>query len=372
MKRSANVLSILLIVAGFAFTSCKQDYRLIAGGFTEKDGEKGLAVFDFNSRNGDLTLVSESDVGPSPSYFCYSKKNSMFYVLNEVMEFNGTFGGGLTSLRYDNAKGEFEKKGEMLIPYGGPCFISMSADSSYLFIASYPNGSVSVVKLDDSGIPSSVTDTILYYKPEPDLSHAHMIMNDPAGKHVYVTDLGLNRIYIYNFDTATGRLNQLQNGVVRLPDDSGPRHFSFNADGSKLYVINELGSTIMTFGVDEDGGLVLLQTLKSTGKDFLMDNFCADLHPDKSGKYLYGSNRGENTIVTFSVGDEGLLTLAGQTSCGGDWPRNFTIDPSGKYVLVANQKSDSISVLKIDRTSGIPSKLVSGAKMTKPACLKFY
>lgn len=370
MKKYFQYICPVLILLGFSFTGCTEDYRLLVGGFT-KPGEKGLSVFEFNKGNGNLKLISQSDVGPSPSYFCYSAGNGLLYTLNEVMEFNGIFGGGLTTLKYDARNGLFEKMNEILIPYGGPCNISMSADSGFLFVANYPNGSVAVIKLDNKGIPESITDTILYVKSSPDDSHAHMIINDPAGKRVYVTDLGLDRILIYDFDINNGKLNLVNNGIISLPKGSGPRHFVFNNEGSKMYLINELGSTVMVFNVDEKEGLILVQTLPTVRKGFMGNNYCADIHIGKSGKFLYGSNRGENTIVTFRIGSDGLLNLAGHTSCGGDWPRNFVIDPSGRFILVGNQKSDSISVFKIDKTTGLPKEPARQFRVTAPACLKF-
>jgi len=359
-----------IIFFGVLFTSCKEDYRLFVGGFN-KPGEKALAVFEFNSRNGDLKLISEADVGPNPSYFYYSRERHMFYALNEVMQFNGTFGGGLTTFKYDTETSDFEKLNEMLIPYAGPCYISSSPDSGFLFIANYPNGSVVVVKLDDSGIPETITDTILYVKEDPDVSHAHMIMSDPAGKRIYVTDLGLDRILTYDFEEDAGKLIPTENGITEVPKGSGPRHFTFNKDGSKLYVINELGSKMMVFNVDVNNGLQLLQTLPTPRESYEENNYCADIHIGNSGKFLYGSNRGDNSIVTFRIGSDGLLTLAGHTSCGGDWPRNFVIDPSGKFILVGNQKSNDISVFKIDKKTGLPVEPAKQVKITAPACLKF-
>jgi 6-phosphogluconolactonase len=363
MKNPGKIIPIILLFA--ALISCKKEYTLFVGGFTKKDGDRGMSVFNFNARNGDLRLLSESDVGPNPSYFCFSKKDSLFYINNEVMQFRGSFGGGLSTFSYDPETHEFSKQDELLIPYGGPCFISMSSDSGYLFLANYPNGSVAVVKLNSNGIPESITDTILYMKAEPDASHAHMILEDPSETHVYVTDLGLDRIVTYNFDATEGRLIQAENGITSVPKGSGPRHFVFNKDGSKLYVINELGSKMMVFNVEQEKGLSLLQTLPTTSEGFNMDNYC-------DGQFLYGSNRGENSIVTFRIGQDGMLTLAGHSSCGGNWPRNFVIDPTGKYILVGNQKSDFISVLKIDKRTGLPSDTVNKVSVKGPACLKFY
>lgn len=371
MKRNKALICSFILFAAILATSCTKNPRLFASGFNN-DGEKGLSVFEFNKRNGSLNLISENNIGQNPSYFCYSDKRGLFYTINEVMEFNGEFGGGVTTLRYDPERSEFTKMNEMLIPYGGPCFISFSPDSSYLFIANYPNGSVAVVKLDENGVPLNVTDTILYDKKEPDRSHAHMILQDPAGKYVYVTDLGLNKIYIYTFDSSSGKLNRIENGLVSLPAGTGPRHFTFNAEGSKLYLINELGSTIMVFNVNVNGSLDLLQTVPTLGEGFIERNACGDIHIGKDGRFLYGSNRGENTIVVFKIGDDGLLTLAGRVPCGGKWPRNFVIDPSGKFLLVGNQQTNEISIFKIDKKTGMPEKAGENYPRIGAACLKFY
>jgi 6-phosphogluconolactonase len=366
------LLTFLAFLSLMLLLSCSSEpTRLFVGGFTTRD-PKGLSVYDFNQRNGELKLISHSDVGPSPSFFCYSGKKKLFYTLNEVMDFNGVFGGGLTTLKYDAKDGSFEKKNELLIPYGGPCYISMSPDSGFLFIANYPNGSVAVVKLDDNGIPATITDSLVYYRVAPRPSHAHMILNNPSGSKIYVTDLGLDRIMIYNFDRNSGKLNWAGADTVTVPTGSGPRHFTFNANGSKMYVINELGSKIMVFDVEENGGLKLLQTLSTFRPDFIENNYCAEIAIGKNGKFLYGSNRGENSIVTFSIGTDGLLTLAGHTSCGGDWPRSFVIDPSGKFLLVGNQKSDQVSVFKLNKNTGLPVEPAKQYSSKTPAYLKFF
>lgn len=366
------MIRISSFLMAFVFSAmlicCKQpDTRLLVGSFT-KPGEKGLSIYDFNTRNGELTPVSQVDVGPNPSYFCYSQKNNILYVANEVMEFMSEFGGGLTTYRINGENATFEKLNEMRIPYGGPCYISMSPDSGYLFIANYPNGSVAVVRLNSSGIPDEITDTILYNKSEPDASHAHMIMNDPSGEKIYVTDLGLDRIIRYDFDTDRGELIPLD--TLSVEEGYGPRHFVFGNNGANLYVINELGSKISVFNVLSQPELK--QTVSTVRDGFILDNFCADIHLSNDGKYLYGSNRGENTIVTFAVQGDGTLKLAGHSACGGNWPRNFTLDPSGKFLLVGNQKSDSIAVFRLDEKTGIPMEPADKHYVTAPACLKFY
>jgi 6-phosphogluconolactonase len=370
MKKGLVLIYLLLLSMVLISTGCKENPRLFAGGYSE-GSTKGFSVFTFNERNGSLELLAESDAGPDPSYFCFSPKYELIYALNEVMEFRGETGGGLTSLRYDPESGQCEKLGELSIPYGGPCFISKSGDGEFLFLANYGSASVAVVKLGEDGIPERVTDSILYETDTVNVSHPHMIQQDPAGKYVYVTDLGLDRIMIYDLEKNTGRLNQLSNGIVDIPKGSGPRHFVFSADGSKMYLINELGSTMMAFKVDAKGGLELIQTLSTIEKSFEGKSFCADIHISMDGKFLYGSNRGENTIVVYKIEGNGLLALAGRSTCGGDWPRNFIIDPSGKFLLVGNQRSDQISVFRINTKTGIPGGPVNNVKMKGVACLKF-
>jgi 6-phosphogluconolactonase len=361
---------IYIAVTLLLFSSCapRENHRFFVGGFT-KTGENGLTIYDFNGKTGELTHLAKFNAGPNPAYFCYSPERKLLYVANEVMEFNGEFGGGLTTYSYDAQNISIEKKHEMLIPYGGPCYISLSPDSGYLFLANYPNGSAVVVRLDDHGIPERITDTILYNKSEPDASHAHMIMNDRDGEKIYVTDLGLDRIIRYDFNPAEGIL--IPEDTLRVPERYGPRHFDFSSDGSMLYVINELGSKLTVFSL-KGKSPELVQTLPTTREGFDRDNYCADIHISKDGKYLYGSNRGENSIVVFSVITGGTLELAGHTSCGGNWPRNFTLDPSGRFLLVGNQKSDSLAVFRLDRETGMPVEPPARYKVTAPACLKFY
>ncbi len=351
-------------------SSYSQTIRLFAGTYTE-NGEKGMYVFDLNRTAGTFKLLTATDGGPDPSYFCISKKKNLVYAANEVMEFNGAKGGGVTALKYTPETGGLEKVKDLVVPDGGPCFISLSPREDYLLMASYSSSSIAVVKLDENGLPEMVTDTISFPVSNGKVSHPHMISFDPAGKKVYLTDLGLDHIIIYDFDESAGHLKQTENGIVNTPDGSGPRHFVFNARGTKMYVIFELNSTIMVFDVDPKGGLKAIQTLTTLAKDFEGESASADIHLGRDEHYFYGSNRGENTIAIFKVGADGKLTPSGRTPCGGDWPRNFVIDPSGKFLLVGNQKSGDITLFKIDEKTGMPVETSKQYKLDTPSCLKF-
>jgi 6-phosphogluconolactonase len=361
---------LMIIPAIISFTNLQEKTRFITGSFTES-GESGINVFDFDPVNGISKWISSVNAGPNPTYFCISKDQKLIYVINEVSSFSGLKGGGLTTLKYSGNFENIIRVNEISVPNGGPCFISQTPDNKYLLVANYGGGSVAVVKLTQNGIPEKVCDSILYNGITGKVSHAHMIASDPVGKRIYVTDLGLDRIMIYSIDKLSGKLISFSENGIPLPPGTGPRHFVFNRNGSRMYVMGELKSTVSVFEVSELKGLVLLQTISALSAEYKGKNSSADIHLSPSGEFLYGTNRGENSIVTFRVGKDGLLTMAGHSTCGGDWPRNFTLDPEGRFILVGNQKSGNISIFGIDGKSGLPSKTIQNIDLAGLACIRF-
>jgi 6-phosphogluconolactonase len=360
-----------LILTGSLLTGCGMGMRLFVSGYTS-EGNRGFSVFDFNSRDGSLALSGSYDAGPDPSFFCVSPSGDMVYAVNEVMLFNGVSGGGVTTLAREHPGDSFRMAGELPVAGGGPCYISLSHDEKHLFLANYPQGSVAVVRLDRNGIPEMTSDFIKYDFGPGEESHAHMIMSDPQGEFVYVSDLGLDRILKYRFDSASGKLIHEKDKDIQVPPGSGPRHFFLSSDGKLLYLMNELGSTVMVFETGAKDKPLLLQTLPATADDFGGSNACADIHPGKDFRFVYGSNRGENSIVVFRTGKDGLLIPSGRVPCGGDWPRNFAVHPSGRFLVVANQRSEDLSVFRINRRTGMPEGPVSILKTPEPSCVRFF
>jgi 6-phosphogluconolactonase len=366
-----NILVYLILsVAMVTFTGCSKKVKLVTGSYSDS-GDAGINILDFNQSDGSISSLVSFNAGPNPSYLCLSRNLNLIYAINEVDTFMSKRAGGLTTVKYDDNFGNLQKVNQITVPNGSPCFISLTPQNDFLLIANYGGGSVAVVRLDGKGIPVAVTDTVYFKGSEGSISHAHKIAFDPMGQRIYVTDLGLDRIWIFTLDRSSGKLVSSVTDGIALPKGTGPRHFVFNESDTKLYVIGELNSTITVLNVDQEKGLVPVQTISTLKKGFAGENSCADIHIGKSGKYLYGSNRGENTIVTFIIRNDGLITLSGHSDCGGSWPRNFLFDPSGKYILVANQKSDNIAVFKIDPKTGIPSQKIQDIKVNAPVCLKF-
>jgi 6-phosphogluconolactonase len=198
-------------------------------------------------------------------------------------------------------------------------------------------------------------------------SHAHSALFS-KGK-LFVADLGLDMINAYPF--LEGGIDATQREVLQLPEKAGPRHFVFNENASFLYVINELNSTITVYNSSEDGIYEVLETKSTVAGDFKGDSYCADIRLSPDGKFLYGSNRGENTIVIFEISQSsGKLSFVGREDVRGDWPRNFNIDPSGNFLLVANQRSNNITVYKRDKENG-GLTFIHEIALPSPVCLEF-
>jgi len=315
------------------------------------------------SDDGSVDTLSGITVGDYPSFFTYGA-GGLVYFVNEADTFDLKAGGGITTLRLDAKENKITKVSSINQGGGGPCHIVLSNDRKYLITANYGSGSVSVVKLDRRGIPETVTDLIYY----GDRSHPHMTIYNPRLDLYYISDLGLDRIHQLKLDTAIGRLIDADVSYIKSAKGSGPRHMAIDRTGANLYVINELNSKIYEFDILSDTAR-MQQTVSTLPGDFTGQNFCADIHLSGNGKRLYGSNRGHNSIVTFKAGLGGRLSDPSFQDCGGNWPRNFDVSPAGKYFVVANQRSNEISVLSIAKKAS--GEAVSRLPFNAPACVKF-
>ena len=307
----------------------------------------------------------------------------MIYAANESGRTNedGVRVGLVTALKLDADANKAEQVKQLDLPAGSACFVSLTPDEDFALLASYGSGSITVVRLDGMGLPVEVTDTMVFRQEGVRSARGHMVIVSPYGK-VYISCLGLDKIMILDLDKNTGKLTHL--GYATFAEGAGPRHYTFNKDGSKMYVINELNMTMTAFNVARDGSLTEIQTISTLppGVEVIRGYSTADVHFSKDGKFLYGSNRGHNTIVTFKVEADGKLTFVGITPCGGNHPRNFTLDPSGNYILVANTNAspnpelygptpENIALFKIDKNTGLPIAHGEIYITRQPSCLKF-
>ncbi len=356
--------SLLLI----GFSSCEmknipKTYTLFVGTYTD-NGSEGIYRYTFNTETGELTEKLLAATTGNPSFLEISPDKKYLYAIDETDSYAGE-SGSVTTFKID---GQQLKALNTVTSYGAhPCHIGISEDGSMVAVSNYSGGNVAVYTTDDFGKlkePQVIDHTIL---DSTKTSHAHSALFS-NGK-LFVADLGLDMVNVYPF--LDGGMDASKKETLQLPEKSGPRHFVFSENATFLYVINELNSTITVYESTEDGSYTILETKSTISEYFGGDSYCADIRLSADGKFLYGSNRGENTIVIFGVDKAtGKLSLIGRESVRGDWPRNFNLDPTGNFLLVANQRSNNITVYKRDKENG-GLAFIHEQELSSPVCLEF-
>ena len=311
----------------------------------------------------------------NPSYLAIDRSKTYLYAVNEVGEYAGKPGGGVSAFKIDE-KGNLRFLNEQATLGADPCYLTIDRQKKNLLVANYTGGSVTVLPIRSDGTLNVATDVKQHEgsgpKEQQKGPHAHCVILDRSERYAFVADLGIDKIMIYRFDSSKGKLlPNTQQPFAELKAGAGPRHLTFHPNGKFLYAINELDSTISAFAYNErNGTLAHIETLSTLPSDFSGVSYCADVHISSSGKFLYGSNRGHNSIVVFEIDQlSGKLKLIEHVSTQGDWPRNFVI--YSDTLWVANQRSDNFVGFWIDEKTGRlrPRDLIE--KIPSPVCLKF-
>jgi 6-phosphogluconolactonase len=319
---------------------------------------KGIYRFDFDPASGKLSGGQLAAESVNPSFLAVHPNRRFLYAVNEMEDFRGQKTGALSAFAIDPGTGALTLLN--LQPSGGsaPCHLVVDREGKHVLAANYGGGSVSVLPIHADGRLGEPTGVVRHRGSSVDTRrqqapHAHCVTLDAANRFAFVADLGLDMIVGYRFDRGKGTLTPTgAPGVV--PAGSGPRHFAFHPDGRHAYAINELKSTMTAFDYDPDHGtLKPLQTLSTLPEGFTGKSWCAEVQVHPSGRFVYGSNRGENSIAAFAVDrPTGRLTAAGHQGHHIKVPRGFTIDPTGTYLLVANQDANSLVVFRINAGNG--------------------
>jgi 6-phosphogluconolactonase len=354
------------------------EWLLYIGTYTNtKSKSEGIYIYRFNAGTGEMKPAGVAKLDSSPSFLAIDAKRKFLYAVNEVGEFNGQKNGGVTAFAIDQKTGDLKQLNQQHAP-GVPCHVSVHPSGKFVLIADYGGGNAAIypVKVDGSLGPASDVaqhpNVVKGGDPKRQTQpHAHCIMVSSTGEYAFVPDLGLDKVMIYRLDNNLGKL--LKHGEAVLKPASGPRHFTFHPNDKYAYVINELNSTVTAFAYGKLGGTLReIQTISTLPEGFSGTSYCADIHIHPTGKYLYGSNRGHDSIVAYAIDSKtGKLTLIGHESVGGKWPRNFALDPTGRYLLVANQNTDNIVVLGIDVATGKLKPTGQQITIGAPVCLQF-
>lgn len=354
----------------------KNAFMMYVGTYTKGKSE-GIYLYKLNPDTGELTHISTTKGVNNPSYLTLDPQRRYLYAVNEVTQFEGQKSGAISAFAVDQKTGNLTLLNQQPTMGGAPCYVTVDKRGKFVLAANYVGGNVAVLPIQSNGHLGKASHVVQHTgssvnQKRQENPHAHCIVLDPGNRFAFAVDLGIDKVQVYQFDAKGGKLNPGQPASVAIKPGAGPRHLTFHPKGNYAYLINELDSTMIAFAFDKaTGALKELQTISTLPADFSGESYCADVHVSPDGKFLYGSNRGHNSIAVFSIDERtGKLTAVEHVSTGGKWPRNFTLDPTGKFLLVANERSDNVVTFKVDSQRGKLTPTGQVAEIPMPVCLQ--
>lgn len=349
--------------------------QVYVGTYTNR-GSKGIYTFELDLASGAPSPVTLAAETVNPSFLAIHPSNRFLYAVNEVGEIGGMKSGAVSAFAIDPQTGKLTFLNQQPSKGTSPCHLVVDNRGRYVLVANYGGGSVTVLPILPDGRLGEATSFVQHegksINPKrQEAPHAHSINLDAANRFAIVADLGLDRLLVYRFDAVKGMLTPNEPPFASVAPGAGPRHFAFHPNGRFAYVINELNSTVTAFSYDaQKGVLTELQTVTTLPEKFQGDNWTAEVQVHPLGKFLYGSNRGHDSIVIFAIEGDGKLRLIGHQPTQGKFPRHFGIDPTGNYLLVANQNTDNIVFFRIDPQTGKLHPTGQVVDVPMPVCVK--
>jgi 6-phosphogluconolactonase len=355
----------------------KGKYLVYVGTYTEK-GSKGIYAYRFDPATDQLTSLGLAAETVDPSFLAVDPSRRFLYAVNEISQYEGRSSGGVSAFTIDHGTGKLTFLNEVPSGGAGPCHLSLDKTGRYVLVANYGGGSLAVFPILKDGRLGEASAFVQHHgasiNPQrQEGPHAHSIYVSPDNRFVLSADLGLDEVLVYRFDAQKGTLKPNYPAYAVVSSGAGPRHFAFHPNGKFGYVINEMLSTITVFSFEPASGtLEVLQTLSTLPQGFTGQSSAAEVEVHPSGKFLYGSNRGHDSIAVFAINPrKGTLMPAGYAPTLGKEPRSFAIDPTGAYLFAANQNSDSIVQFRIDPNNGRLTPTGQVLEVSSPVCVTF-
>lgn len=364
----------LLSLKGVSQSRRAAEQTLYVGTYTSGKSE-GIYIYRLDMSTGAIRHFRTVKNVTDPSYLTIDRKKQFLYVVNEVSRFDGKPSGAVSSFSIDQKNGDLTYLNQKASEGGSPCYVTLDRTENFVLIANYEAGNVSALPVTKDGRLSDAVSVVQHSGSSVNRDrqkgpHAHCIIMDRLNHYAFAVDLGIDKIIGYRFDARKGTLTR--HSAVESTPGAGPRHLTFHPNNRLAYVINELDSTLTALTYDSNHGkLHPQQTVSTLPPNYSVENSCADVHVSPNGKFLYGSNRGHDSIVVFAINPKsGRLTYVEHVSTGGKTPRNFTIDPTGSFLLAANQRSDTVVTFRIDPRTGRLQSTGHVAEIPTPVCLK--
>lgn len=349
---------------------------VFVGSYAEQSSD-GVYVYEMHTDSGELTLLDSKSGLRNPTFLNLDGDHRKLYAIHENVNPDGSKISDAVSYSINPEAGTLTEMSRAYALNGPACHIQRNSDNRYLTLTSYHKGSVGLVQLKPDGTIGEVLDIAQHEVKtsaggEEVKPHTHSSFYSPDERHLFVCDLGLDLIRAYKVDKSAGKL--VFHGDTQLQAGAGPRHLTFHPNGTFAYVINELDSTITAFQYDaEHGSLTTLETVSTLPAGIEVSNGCAEITLSADGRYLYGSNRGHDSIVVYAVDAEaGHLSLVEHVSTEGQHPRHFSIVPGGEWMITANRDTNNLAVFKVDQASGKLTYTGHSVEVSKPVCVWAY
>lgn len=362
---------------GPAAAAAPKRMRVYIGTYTGTDS-KGIYVAELDLATGALTPPRLAATTDNPTFLAIGPKGRFLYAAGGAIKVGGKRMGAVTAFAIDASTGALTQLNRRPSGGRGPCHVVLDATGRCALVANYGSGSVASLPIGPDGRLGPAASTIQHTGSSVNTRrqsgpHAHSVNLDAANRFAFAADLGADKVFIYRFDAKKATLAPHDPPAAKLAPGAGPRHFAFAPGGRFAYVINELNSTVTAFAYDAAAGTLReVQTVTTLPPDFEGSNSTAEVQVHPSGRFLYGSNRGHDSLAIFAVDPKtGRLKAVGHESVRGRTPRNFGIDPTGQYVLAANQKTNNVVVFRIDQTSGHLKPTGHQITVSIPVCVKF-
>ena len=355
-----------------------QPNLVYVGTYTGPGKAEGIYVYRMDPSTGALAHVQTVSGLNSPTFLALHPRQPFLFAVERQGDSEAMSSGAVSAFAVDPHTGHLTLLNRQPSYGVSPCYVSVHPGGRHVLVANYASGHVAALPIQQDGRLGEATSVVQHEGTGPDSRrqegpHAHFISPDPAGRFVLACDLGIDKVMVYRLDAASGRLVPNDPPYARVNPGAGPRHLSFHPSGRFVYVINELDSTLSAFGYDgTDGELRKIQTDSTLPDGFTGTNYCAQVVVHPSGGFVYGSNRGHDSIAIFAIDQAtGTLTRVGHEPTQGSTPRNFNIDPTGTVLLAANQNSDSIVSFRIDQATGRLTPTGQVTETPAPVCVVF-
>jgi len=388
MKITRRLFSLLLLFSAPVLLSsqaqspgkpsAKGQYIAYVGTYTSKTTSKGIYAYRFDPAKGQLTSIGVAAESVDPSFLAVHPSGKYLYAVNELSNFNGEVSGAVSAFAIDAKTGALKFLNQVPTRGAGTCYVSLDKTGSFVLAANYDSGSIASFPVHGDGSLGTASGFVQHSGTGPNKErqegpHAHWIGTSPDNRFALAVDLGLDQVIVYGFEGDKGIFTPMLSGFAKVKPGSGPRHLAFHPNGKFAYVISEMASTVTVFSYKaKTGSFSSLQTISTLPNDYSGPKEAAEIAVHPSGKFLYASNRGHDSIAVFAINQKkGTLQSLGQVLTGGKTPRHFAIDPTGKYLLVENQESNNIVIFHIDLATGSLTPTGQTVEAPSPVCITF-